>query len=1296
MGNSRPRYNQKGRGGDPNLAPPTATKRPRATSEEEDEILHQQEEEELQDATSSRNKKIKRAEAKQLEAAEPKMSSKKRKRMDAYVARKLKKDDRKDLIASLATTQTTNLNLRSSSALGSKQFSTQNARVDHAKTVEESRRGRALKILVDQKGKGGGYISGSGSESGEEELGDQAMDDNERLISPPPQLPPVVSAAKPLQLFNASGVVDVIEVSQQPVASTSTPATLVVGSGLKEGAVVRIVKRKPKTKKKGKGKGKMVEESESDFNSSDSSADEGDGEPEEGADASDAESWYGIDGNKEDLELPPSPGSGISGSEEEDSDEDEDDEDDDEDDDEQDSSRPARTKGSFQSWAESQLLSASRRPSSPPAPKAFDNNSMPYDEYIPLLPAGSGVIPALSQLGPLGHILESTELPSIPLQKSFNVVFERTENVQKEREELPVAKEEERIMEAIRGNSVVIISAETGSGKTTQVGQFLLEGGWGDKRSDNPGMIAITQPRRVAALSTSARVRAELCLPLDSTVVAHRIRYSSTTAPDTKLVFMTDGVLLRELASDFLLKKYSVVVIDEAHERGVNTDVLIGVLSRVARLREEMWLKSKDDGIKPLRLIIMSATLRVSDFAENATLFPKPPPIIHISARQHPVTIHFSRKTSPHYLEQAYKKVARIHARLPAGGILVFCTGQNEIISLCKKLEAKFGEKAVRERKEKLLKIAERNLSKEERKTEKKEAKEVEGEVELGDDVEVEEIDLGDRDEDLAADVDDGIGILDDDPDDLESSDDEDTKIKGVDMEEDTDEPLYILPLYSLLPTEKQMKVFEAPPPGMRLVVIATNVAETAITIPNIKYVVDAGRAKERRFDPDSGIQSFEISWISKASASQRVGRAGRTGPGHCYRLYSSSVFESYFDEHTKPEILRMPIEGVVLQMKSMNIDAVANFPFPTPPDRESLRRAEKTLVHLGALEASDSSSKVGGKITELGRAMALFPLSPRFSKMIVAGQQHGCLPYVIAIVCALSVGDPFIREASLGDEEDSTPDLAADRALTAAEIMHIRDPALRAKEELKVSRRAFFDVQNKYLALGKGTSDVFKVLSVVGAYEYEGGRDSFCPLNFVRAKAMQEIHKLRSQISKIVQSTYPGIDAGFVPKLQPPSDIQLKILRQLITSAFIDQVAVRKDLVEKGTISYSKVDSTRGVPYRTAHIDEDLFIHPSSGLFHHSPPEFLVYQDVHRTTKVWLKTVTKINPAWLPVLGKPLCTFSKPLETPTMTLAAAGSSKAKDAGDTRQSFVIPRFAGIELKPILAEQKLVKGRWVFV
>ena len=155
-----------------------------------------------------------------------------------------------------------------------------------------------------------------------------------------------------------------------------------------------------------------------------------------------------------------------------------------------------------------------------------------------------------------------------------------------------------------------------------------------------------------------------------------------------------------------------------------------------------------------------------------------------------------------------------------------------------------------------------------------------------------------------------------------------------------------------------------------------------------------------------------------------------------------------------------MPIEGIILQMKSMNIDAVANFPFPTPPDRDSLRRAEKTLVHLGALVASESSSKVGGKITDLGRSMSLFPLSPRFSKMLVAGQQHGCLPYVIAIICALSVGDPFIRETSLGDGEEDVPNFEEEKALTAAEIRHIRDPAIRAKEELKVVRKGFFQVQ--------------------------------------------------------------------------------------------------------------------------------------------------------------------------------------------------------------------------------------------
>lgn len=257
---------------------------------------------------------------------------------------------------------------------------------------------------------------------------------------------------------------------------------------------------------------------------------------------------------------------------------------------------------------------------------------------------------------------------------------------------------------------------------------------------------------------------------------------------------------------------------------------------------------------------------------------------------------------------------------------------------------------------------------------------------------------------------------------------------------------MHIVPLYSLLPSEKQMKVFEPPPPGHRLVVVSTNVAETSLTIPNIRYVIDCGRVKERKYDTTNGVQSFQITWTSKASASQRAGRAGRTGPGHCYRLYSSALFENHFEQFSEPEILRTPIEGIVLQMKSMHIDTVTNFPFPTPPDRLSLQKAERTLVHLGALSL-DAASSVGGlvgnaKITDLGRAMALFPLAPRFAKMLVSGQQHGCLPYVVTVVSALSVGDPFLFEEAINEQSDDEDESDDNEELTEKEAKRARRKA--------------------------------------------------------------------------------------------------------------------------------------------------------------------------------------------------------------------------------------------------------------
>lgn len=359
----------------------------------------------------------------------------------------------------------------------------------------------------------------------------------------------------------------------------------------------------------------------------------------------------------------------------------------------------------FKDWALKQMGQTSQ-PSAPDLLADETTTTLYKSQPLPAARVGE-------YIGPLGRelVMPTTSLLDQSKDSDKSKVrpnITRRPSVSEARMGLPILAEEQSIIESILMHPVVIICGETGSGKTTQVPQMLYEAGFGYKGSgqsnagigncanlfglDNPGMVAVTQPRRVAAVSLAERVRSELNLPPNSSLVAHQIRYSSTTSPDTAIKFMTDGVLLRELASDFLLSRYSVVVVDEAHERGVNTDVLVGVLSRVAKLREKLWREGKQD-VKPLRIVVMSATLRVSDFAENPTLFSKSPPVIHIAARQHPVTVHFSRRTVSDYVTEAYKKVSKIHARLPPGGILVFMTGQSEIQALCRKLEKKYGSK---------------------------------------------------------------------------------------------------------------------------------------------------------------------------------------------------------------------------------------------------------------------------------------------------------------------------------------------------------------------------------------------------------------------------------------------------------------------------------------------------------------------------------------------------------------------------------------------------------------------------
>ncbi|WVR05910.1 hypothetical protein IAU60_002936 [Kwoniella sp. DSM 27419] len=1281
------------------------------------------------------------------------LSGKKKKRFESFMAKKLKSEQRLEtirLLQSLAPSAPTSASLLSSSTLGQNPFNPSSAQERHERQEDKLvRRGieRASKKYgagdggddsseseVDagrgRKGKGKGkpveVIYEVGAES-EEEVGQvktvaipgkketkaqikaqgtakgkgkmpKKADWNPNLLSTQPESDssfdssdsafdsedideaPQAGPSSPRPLSSPPKTVSQEASAPATSASPARPSTAIkapippttFGGALKKsgdgGAVrprVEIRRKKPVLGWKTRG-GRVDESQQAEVDDED--------EDETGSDGDEVDGEEDEDDEEDEEEDEDNTGGSEDEDEEDEGDDDESEGSDDSAEEEAKVPPPTRKRAlGFKDWAMKQLGQVTAEAA---MPNLLDTQLAAESSYIPK-PIVNRSAKVGEFVGPLG---EAMQVPSTSLLdqsqggaasgSTSRPTVKRPESVAEARMELPILAEEQNIIENILMHPVVIICGETGSGKTTQVPQMLYEAGFGYKGSDNPGMIAVTQPRRVAAVSLAERVRVELGLNPKSSVVAHQIRYSSTTSSNTSIKFMTDGVLLRELATDFLLSRYSVVVVDEAHERGVNTDVLVGVLSRVAKLREKLWREGNKE-VKPLRIVIMSATLRVSDFAENTTLFNKPPPVLHITARQHPVTLHFSRRTTGDYVNEAYKKVCKIHARLPPGGVLVFMTGQGEIQGLCRKLEKKYAQASAvasavgagpsnprnKGNKPDLM------LPPEEREAE---------EVELGGDI------------DLAADVDDGVAESDAEA--LDTDDEEIEGIPGLEIDEATDAPMHVLPLYSLLSNEQQMQVFKPPPEGHRLVIIATNVAETSLTIPGIRYVVDSGRAKERHYDHGTGVQSFQVSWISKASAQQRAGRAGRTGPGHCYRLYSSALYEDHFERFSKPEILRMPIEGVVLQMKSMNIDAVVNFPFPTPPDRYALRRAEALLTHLGALEQPTQTRMIngvqqagtaGGQITDLGKSMAGYPVTPRFAKMLVIGQQHGCLPYIIAIVAGLSVGDPFVHEQSI--EVDSDAD-------DTAETAHIKSQEVKEKEERKEARKRFFQAQQQFMALGGGSSDMFKLLSAVGAYEYDPS-PSFCVKNFLRIKAMQEIHQLRGQISAIAKAP--------LAKLLPPSDTQLKVLRQIITAGFIDQVAVREDLVQKKGGTY---ESTRGVPYRAVGlVAETVFIHPSSSLFHRTPPDFVVFSEVVRTSKPWMKGVSKINPAWLTSLGKGLCTFSKPMELPSKGLKT-GVQKGKDGVEEREVFVTPHFKdlGVDLPVMKMKQRKEGPRWVLM
>lgn len=791
---------------------------------------------------------------------------------------------------------------------------------------------------------------------------------------------------------------------------------------------------------------------------------------------------------------------------------------------------------------------------------------------------------------------------SIPRRELFTVNILRTAEVALARSALPIVAEEQRIMEAIHNHPVVIICGSTGSGKTTQIPQFLYETGFGSPLSPTPGMIGITQPRRVAAVSSAMRVGEEM----NNSNVAYQIRFDTTVGQNTAIKYMTDGILLREITQDFALTKYSAIVIDEAHERTTNTDLLIGMLTRIVELRMQFTRFS------PLKLIIMSATLNLSDFVLNPKLFRhSSPPVVEIEGRQYPVTVHFARKTEHDYMDELYGKLCKAHERLPPGGILVFLTGQTEILTLASRLlEALSNIKTVHQRPS--VRVS---------------AKEVP--------LDVEDLDIGHGREKGA-----GFPVGNED-DETEESD------SGFEIEKDAkiSTNVLILPLYSQLPIEEQRRVFSTQlPQNTRLIVLATNVAETSLTISGIRYVFDCGRAKERKYDRNTGVQSFEVGWISKASANQRAGRAGRTGPGHCYRLYSSALYERDFKDHTEPEILRSPAESIVMQLKSMGMQDVSKFPFPTSPDMSSLAEAERLLKNLSALTAI-------GEVTVLGRELATYPLSPRFAKMLTIGHQAECIYVTIATVAALAVGDLFIPDTQLSTSEGLA--------------QHNRNT------------RSVFNCGDQF-------SDVFSLLSALAAYSWAVGwrnGNSWCSKMGLRSKALKEAYQLWRQLISITSTNRPGLldpKIHLVPRLEKHQSVALK---QIVAAGFIDQIAIRADLAPNPPTTNRPSKLAIHMPYFTlfpshegkaATLDEQaVFIHASSVLANLPScqlPKFVIYSHLQRsstsnpeslrTPKIRMHPLVAVSGKQILTLARgpsPLLEYGKPIGKIERVIGASG-----------------------------------------
>lgn len=571
--------------------------------------------------------------------------------------------------------------------------------------------------------------------------------------------------------------------------------------------------------------------------------------------------------------------------------------------------------------------------------------------------------------------------------------FARKKTIQQQRQYLPVFAVREELLNIIRENNVVVVVGETGSGKTTQLTQYLHEDGY-----SRAGMIGCTQPRRVAAMSVAKRVSDEMASPLGKTV-GYAIRFEDCTSEDTVIKYMTDGILLRESLREPDLDNYSAIIMDEAHERSLNTDVLFGLLRQVVARRQD------------LKLIVTSATMDSSKFS----MFFGHVPVYTIPGRTFPVEVLFSRNPVEDYVEASVKQALQIHLQPTKGDILIFMPGQEDIEVTCEVL----GERL---------------------------------------------------------------------------------------SEIDAAPPLSILPIYSQLPSDLQAKIFQASPDGVRKCVVATNIAETSLTVDGIMYVVDSGYCKLKVYNPRIGMDALQIYPISQANANQRSGRAGRTGPGHAYRLYTERQYKEELLTSTVPEIQRTNLANTVLLLKSLGVQDLLQFHFMDPPPQDNILNSLYQLWILGALDHT-------GSLTPLGRQMAEFPLDPPQCQMLIVSHQMGCTAEILIIVSMLSVPTIFYRPKGREDEADSV------------------------REKFQVPE-----------------SDHLTYLNVYNQWKQNKYSSTWCNDHFIHAKAMRKVREVRQQLKDILdQQKMEVVSCG----------TDWDIVRKCICSAYFHQGARLKGIGE-------------------------------------------------------------------------------------------------------------------------------------